>query len=72
MVVWGGLKNSWENKRRERQRKKKKGIPYPSESEFQIIAKRDKKAFLNEQCKEMEDNNRLGKTRALFKKIRDN
>ena len=41
-------------------------------AEFQRIARRDKKAFLSEQCKETEDNNRLGKTRALFKKIRDN
>ena len=35
------------------------------------IAKRDKKAFLSDQCKEIEENNRMGKTRALFKKIRD-
>ena len=40
-------------------------------AEFQIIAKRDKKAFLSDQCKEREENNRLGKTRDLFKKIRD-
>ena len=39
--------------------------------EFQRIAKRDKKAFLNDQCKEIEENNRMGKTRDLFKKIRD-
>ena len=39
--------------------------------EFQRIAKRDKKAFLNEQCKEIEENNIMGKTRDLFKKIRD-
>ena len=39
--------------------------------EFQRIAMRDKKAFLSDQCKEMEENNRMGKTRALFKKIRD-
>ena len=38
--------------------------------EFQRIAKRDKKAFLSEQCKEIEENNRMGKTRDLFKKIR--
>ena len=38
---------------------------------FQRIAKRDKKAFLSEQCKEVEKNNRMGKTRDLFKKIRD-
>ena len=39
--------------------------------EFQRIAKRDKKAFLSDQCKEIEENNRMGKTRDLFKKIRD-
>ena len=40
-------------------------------AEFQRRAKRDKKAFLSEQCKEIEENNRMGKTRGLFKKIRD-
>ena len=40
-------------------------------TEFQRIARRDKKAFLGDQCKEMEGNNRMGKTRDLFKKIRD-
>ena len=40
-------------------------------SEFQRIARRDKKAFLSDQCKEIEENNRMGKTRDLFKKIRD-
>ena len=40
-------------------------------TEFQRIARRDKKAFLSEQCKEIEENNRMGKTRDLFKKIRD-
>ena len=40
-------------------------------AEFQSIARRDKKAFLNDQCKEIEVNNRMGKTRDLFKKIRD-
>ena len=38
---------------------------------FQRIARRDKKAFLSDPCKEIEENNRMGKTRALFKKIRD-
>ena len=38
---------------------------------FQRIASRDKKAFLSDQCKEIEENNRMGKTRELFKKIRD-
>ena len=40
-------------------------------AEFQRIARRDKKAFLSEQCKEIEENNRRGKTRDLFRKIRD-
>ena len=40
-------------------------------SEFQRIARRDKKAFLSDQCKEIEENNRMGKTRDLFKKIKD-
>ena len=40
-------------------------------SEFQKIARRDKKASLSDQCKEIEENNRIGKTRDLFKKIRD-
>ena len=40
-------------------------------AEFQRIASRDKKAFLGDQCKEIEENNRMGKTRDLFKKIRD-
>ena len=40
-------------------------------AEFQRIATRDKKAFLSDQCKEIEENNRMGKTRDLFKKIRD-
>ena len=40
-------------------------------AEFQRTAKRDKTVFLNDQCKEIEENNRMGKTRDLFKKIRD-
>ena len=40
-------------------------------AEFQRMARRDKKAFLSDQCKEIEENNRMGKTRDLFKKIRD-
>ena len=40
-------------------------------AEFQRIARRDKKAFLSDQCKEIEENNRMGKTRALLKKVRD-
>jgi len=41
------------------------------DAEFQRIARRDKEAFLSDQCKEIEENNRMGKTRDLFKKIRD-
>ena len=41
------------------------------EARFQKIVRRDKKAFLSDQCKEREENNRMGKTRDLFKKIRD-
>ena len=41
-------------------------------AEFQRIARRDKKAFLSDQCKEIEENNRMGTTRDLFKKVRDN
>ena len=40
-------------------------------AEYQRIARRDKKAFLSDQCREIEENNRVGKTRDLFKKIRD-
>ena len=40
-------------------------------AEFQRIARKDKKASVSDQCKEIEENNRMGKTRALFKKIRD-
>ena len=40
-------------------------------AEFRKIARRDKKAFLNDQCKEIEENNRMGKTRDIFKEIRD-
>ena len=43
----------------------------PLNAEFQRIAKRDKEAFLSDQCKETEENNRMGKTRDLFKKITD-
>ena len=41
------------------------------DAEFQRIARRDKKAFLSDQCKEIQENNRMGKTKDLFKKIRD-
>ena len=44
---------------------------YPLNAAFQRIARRDKKAFLSNQCKEIEENNRMGKTKDLFRKIRD-
>ena len=49
----------------------KKGKIYPSECRVPKKTRRDKKAFLSDQCKEIEENNRMGKTRDLFKKIRD-
>ena len=81
MVVWGGLTNSWEKKRSERQRRRGKIFSFFSKekmelcihlnAEFQRIAQRDKRAFLSDQCKEIEENNKMGKTSDLFKKIRD-
>ena len=68
MAVWGGLTNSCEKKGSEKQRIKEK--IYHLNAEFQRIARSDKKAFLSDQCKEIEENNRMGKTRDLFKKIR--
>ena len=58
-------------KRREAINKGKKERYSHLNAEFQKIARRDKKAFLRDQCKEIEENNRMGKTRDLFKKIRD-
>ena len=58
-------------KRREAKKQRRKGKIYPFECRFQRIASRDKKGFLSNQCKEIEENNRIGKTRDLFKKIRD-
>ena len=58
-------------KRREVKSKGKKERYSHLNAEFQRITRRDKKAFLSDQCKEREENNRLGKTRHLFKKIRD-
>ena len=58
-------------KRREAKIKREKERYTHLNAEFQRIARRDKKAFLNDQCKEIEENNRMGKTRDLFKKIRD-
>ena len=58
-------------KRRKAKSKEEKERYTHLNAEFQRIARRDKKAFLSDQCKEIEENNRMGKTRDLFKKIRD-
>ena len=58
-------------KRREVKSKREKERYSHLNAEFQTIARKDKKAFLSDQCKETEENNRTGKTRDLFKKIRD-
>ena len=58
-------------KRRETKGKGEKERYTHLNAEFQRIARRDKKAFLSDQCKEIEENNRMGKTRDVFKKIRD-
>ena len=58
-------------KRREVKGKGEKERYTHQNAEFQRVARRDKKAFLSDQCKETEENNRIGKTRGLFKKIRD-
>ena len=58
-------------KRREVKSKREKKRYKHLNAEFQRIARRDKKAFLSVQCKEIEENKRMGKTRDLFKKIRD-
>ena len=69
MAVWGDLTKSCEKKRSEKQRRKER---YKHQNaEFQRTARRDKKTFLSSQCKEIDENNRMGKTRDLFKKIRD-
>ena len=69
MVAWGGLTNSCE--RREVKGKGEKERYTHLNAEFQRIARRDKKAFLSDQRKEIEEDNRMQKTRDLFKKSRD-
>ena len=69
MAVWEALQIAVE--RREVKSKGEKERYSHLTAEFQRIARRDKKAFLSDQCKEIEENNRMGKTRDLFKKIRD-
>ena len=69
MAVSGGLKNTCEKKRSKSKGEKERYIHL--NAEFQRIERRDKKAFLSHQGKEIEENNRMGKTRDLFKKILD-
>ena len=69
MAVWGGLTNRCEKKRSKKRGEKERYTHL--NAEFQRIARRDKKAFFSDQCKEIEENNGMGKTRDLFKKIRD-
>ena len=69
MAVWGGLANSCEKKRSESKGEKERYKHL--NAEFQRTARRDKKAILSNQCKEIEENSRMGKTRDLFKNVRD-
>ena len=69
MSLWGGLTNSHEKKRNQKQRKKERYTHV--NAEFQRIARRDEKACLSDQCKEIKENNRMWKTRDLFKKTGD-
>ena len=69
MAVRGGLTDSCEKKRNKGKGEKERYTH--SNAEFQRITKRDNKAFLSVQCKEIEENNRMRKTRDLFMKIRD-
>ena len=69
MVVWASLTNSWENREAKGKAEKERYIHL--NAEFQRIARKDKKAFLSDQCKEIKENNTLRKTRDLFKIIRD-
>ena len=67
MFVWGGLTNSCEKKRSENQ--KRKGKIYHLNVEVQRIARRDKKTFLSDQCKEIEENNRMGRLEISSRKL---
>ena len=69
MAIWGALQIAV--KRSEAKSKGEKKRYKHLNAEFQRTARRDKTAFLSNQCKEIEENNRMGKTRDLFKKIRD-
>ena len=67
MALWGGLTNSCE-KKKVKSRGEKERYKHLN-AEFQRIARRDQKAFFSDQCKEIEENNRMGKTRDLLRKL---
>ena len=67
MALWGGLTNSCEKKRSKGEKERYIHL----NAEIQRLPRRDKKAFFSSQCKEIEENNRMQKTRDLFKEIRD-
>ena len=69
VAVWGGLTKSLEKKGRKKQRRKENLCP--TESRAPKNSKERQENLLSDQCKEIEENNRMGKTRELFKKIRD-
>ena len=69
IAVWETLQIA-EKRREVKSKREKERYPHLN-AEFQRIARRDKKAFLSDQCKEIEENNRMGKTRDLVQKIRD-
>ena len=69
IAVWESLQIA-EKRRKEKGKGEKERYTHLNK-EFQRIARRDKKAFLSNQCEEIEENNKMGKTRGLFKKIRD-
>ena len=69
MAVWEGLTNSCEKKRGKKKGEKERYKHL--NAKFQTIARRDKKAFFSNQCKEIDEKNRMGKTKDLFKKIRN-
>ena len=69
MAVWEALQIAV--KRREAKKQRRKERYTHLNAEFQRITRRDKKAFLSDQCKEIDKSNRMGKTRNLFRKIRD-
>ena len=68
MAIWGGLTNSCKKKRSQKQKRKERYTHL--NAEFQKIARRDKKAFLSDQGKEIEENKRMGNTRDVFKKVK--